>query len=77
LSAIALDQRPAGGTSAYRAAEWAMTARAKGNTKAASAWDEAERNGWDDHHFSLMKREELAQKWPGSFGPNLEFRGAV
>jgi hypothetical protein len=62
--------------SAYRASEWAMMAHAKHDKVKAKAWEEADRERWDDQHFSLTKREELAAKWPGSFGPNLEFRGS-
>jgi hypothetical protein len=61
--------------SAYRASEWAMMARANGDKVKAKAWEDAERDCWDDHHFSLTRREELADKNPGAFGPGLEYRG--
>jgi hypothetical protein len=49
--------------SAYRASEYAAWARDKGLKDHAKAWEEAERDGWDDRHFSLARREELERKW--------------
>lgn len=54
-------------SSAYTAAEWAQMALDKGNQALAKAWKDAERDGWDERCFSLSRRDDLAQKYPGSF----------
>lgn len=56
------------GVSGYRAAEWAKMARDRGYTKQAEAWAQADREGWDERHFSLTRREQLADQFPGAFG---------
>lgn len=63
--------------SGYRASEWAMIARAKGDKRRAEEWEQADRDGWDERCFSMGRRQELADKFPGAFGPNLEFRGQI
>lgn len=53
--------------SPMRASEWAQIARDGGHKIAAEEWEKADREGWDDLHFSPARREELARKHPGAF----------
>jgi len=48
--------------SAYRACEWAAMARARGYLQAADAWDRADREGWDELHYSPERLREITEK---------------
>lgn len=61
------------GVSGFTSAEWAQMARDAGNRKLADAWEQAEREGWDEQHFSQTRRDELIDKEPGAFGPNRKY----
>jgi hypothetical protein len=64
------DANASGHKSGYHAWEWAMIARSRGHVEAAKAWEQADRDGWDDEHFSEERRAQLARENPKAFKPN-------